>query len=99
MMFTSFSRAVPSMLQLAFWSALLTMADRISQALHVGCSPFRTAAAPARCGVAIDVPSKNAKHGGALQNDAGIELRTFWPGASTSGLTRKSTSVGPRLEK
>ena len=33
-----------------------------------------------------------------LQN-AGIELRTFTPGATTSGLMRKSTSVGPWLEK
>ena len=29
----------------------------------------------------------------------GIELSTFTPGATTSGLTRKSTSVGPWLEK
>jgi len=28
---------------------------------------------------------------------AGIELSTLTPGATTSGLTRKSTSVGPWL--
>jgi hypothetical protein len=48
---------------------------------------------------AIDVPWKNAKHGGAAQNPCGIELNTLTPGATTSGLTRKSTSVGPWLLK
>jgi hypothetical protein len=45
------------------------------------------------------VPWKNAKHGGAAQDWCGIELSTFTPGATTSGFTRKSTSVGPWLEK
>src|SRR5512133_1921840 len=68
------------------------MAERIAAADQSGCAPIRTAAEPARCGVAIDVPWKNA------HLLPGIELRTFTPGATTSGLTRKSTSVGPWLE-
>jgi hypothetical protein len=43
------------------------------------------------------VPWKNAKHGGVAQNWWGIELSTLTPGATTSGFTRKSTSVGPWL--
>src|SRR5712691_6262332 len=74
-------------------SAVLTIAERTSAADQLGCWPSTTAAEPARCGVAIDVPWKNAQHG------AGIELSTLTPGATTSGLTRKSTSVGPRPEK
>ncbi len=58
---------------------------------------------PARCGVAIEVPWKNAQHGvvpvPVLHVQRGCELSTFTPGATTSGLTRKSTSVGPQLEK
>jgi len=53
---------------------------------------------PARWGVAIDVPWKKAKHGGASQYDAGIDESTLTPGATTSGLIRASTSVGPWLE-
>ena len=34
-----------------------------------------------------------------LHVQRGCELSTFTPGATTSGLTRKSTSVGPQLEK
>src|SRR6266498_105634 len=79
------------------WSAVLTIAERTSAADQSGCSPRTTAADPARCGVAIDVPWKNAKHGGASQKVCGIELSTLTPGATTSGFTRKSTSVGPRL--
>jgi hypothetical protein len=45
------------------------------------------------------VPWKKAKHGAPPQYDVGMELRTFTPGATTSGLTRKSTSVGPWLLK
>jgi hypothetical protein len=88
-----------------FSSAVLTTAERTAQAGQFGCCPSTTAADPARCGVAIDVPWKNAQHGvgKAGVHDSGpvpgIELSTFTPGAVTSGLTRKSTSVGPRLEK
>ena len=99
-MFGSVTSVVPSLAALMTpRSAVLTIADRICQASQSGCAPRTTAAEPARCGAAIEVPLKNAKHGGAEQNAAGIELSTFSPGAITSGLTRKSTSVGPWLEK
>src|SRR5262249_16656412 len=68
-------------------SAVLTMADRTSAALQSGCCPMMTAAEPARCGVAIEVPWKNAQHPRSPQSP-GIEERTFTPGATTSGLTR-----------
>ena len=80
-------------------SAVLTTALRTAQAGQDGCCWRMTAAAPARCGVAIDVPWKNAKHGSPSQKLVGIDDRTFTPGAMTSGLTRRSTSVGPSLEK
>src|SRR5215211_5061186 len=75
------------------------MAERICAADQLGCCPRTTAAEPARCGVAMEVPWKKAKHGGASQNWCGIELSTFTPGATTSGFTRKSTSLGPWLLK
>src|SRR5204862_281014 len=79
------------------WSAVLTTAERICAADQSGCCCRTTAAEPARCGVAIDVPWKNAKQGLPPQKDTGIELSTLTPGAMTSGLIRKSTSVGPWL--
>ena len=46
------------------------------------------------------MPWKNAQQSAdPPQNERGIELRTLTPGETTSGLTRKSTSVGPWLEK
>src|SRR5436305_10818646 len=87
------------MLRRTTLSAGFTMAERTSASDQSGCCWRRIAAEPARCGVAIDVPWKNAKHGGDAQNAAGIELSTLTPGATTSGLTRKSTSVGPWLLK
>src|SRR5690242_12050769 len=80
-------------------TAVFTIAERMSAADQSGCSPRRKAAVPARCGVAIEVPWKNAKHGGVAQNACGIDESTFTPGATTSGFTRKSTSVGPWLLK
>src|SRR5436305_8471903 len=87
------------MLRRTTLSAGFTMAERTSASDQVGCCWRTTAAEPARCGVAIEVPWKNAQHGGAAQNACGIELSTLTPGATTSGLIRKSTSVGPWLEK
>src|SRR5438046_5423900 len=75
-------------------SPVLTIAERTSAADQPGCCWRTMAAEPARCGVAIDVPWKNAKHGGVAQKAAGIELRKLTPGATTSGLTRESKSVG-----
>src|SRR6266571_5032313 len=74
---------------IALASAVLMTAERTCSADSHGRWPSTTAAEPARCGVAIDVPWKNAKHGGAAQPNAGIELMTFTPGATTSGLIRK----------
>src|SRR4029079_691786 len=79
--------------------AVFTIAERISAADQSGCCARTTAAVPARCGVAIDVPLKNAKHGGVAQAFAGTDDSTLTPGATRSGLTRKSTSVGPALVK
>src|SRR5918995_2651392 len=82
-------------------TAVFTIAERTSADVQSGCWSITTAAEPATCGVAIDVPWKNAQHDGVVctQVCAGCELRTFTPGATTSGLTRNWTSVGPMLEK
>ena len=73
-----------------------------SSAPHSGCALFSTAAAPATCGVAIEVPF-----------DAGVLVvgriwpgsrRAAWaatmstPGAVMSGLIAPSPVRGPRLE-
>src|SRR5206468_11241592 len=99
LMFTLFCNAPVEKLRSTPVSAVLTIAERTSAADQPRCCWRMTAAEPARCGVAIDVPWKNAKQGGAAQNACGIELSTLTPGATTSGLTRKSTSVGPWLLK
>src|SRR5690606_5754198 len=57
-----------------------------------GAALHRTATAPARCGVAIDVPLK------AAYPSPGSAERTFTPGAEMLGLTRPS-SPAPRDEK
>ena len=75
------------------------MAERTCGADQPGFVARTAAAAPARCGDDIDVPWKNAQHGGVPQNELGIDESTFTPGATTSGLTRQSLSVGPWLEK
>src|ERR687897_2340855 len=82
-------------------TAVFTIAERTSAAVQPGCCSITTAADPATCGVAIDVPWKNAQQEGVFCThlSAGCELRTFTPGATTSGLTRNWTSVGPMLEK
>src|SRR5712691_6353519 len=102
--FTSVSQHAPLLVFNTFSSAVFTTAERTAQDGQFGCWPSKTAAEPARCGVAIEVPWKNAQHGTGNAGthvsvpEPGIELSTFTPGAVTSGLTRKSTSVGPRLE-
>src|SRR5918996_2502852 len=82
-------------------TAVFTIAERTSAAVQSECWSMTTAAVPATCGVAIDVPWKNAQQDGSVCSQAhpGCELRTFTPGATTSGLTRNFTSVGPWLEK
>ena len=82
-------------------TAVFTMADRTSGAIQVGWASSTSAAVPATCGVAMDVPWKNAQQDGSVCSHAhaGCELNTFTPGATTSGLIRNFTSVGPSLEK
>src|ERR1700704_6134715 len=83
--------------------AVLTSADLICCGDQSGCSCFSRAAEPATCGVAIEVPWKNAKQGGLEQELIRIELYTFTPGATTSGLISARSFVpmnaGPLLEK
>src|SRR4030095_15523000 len=83
-------------------SAWFTSADLICAGDQSGCSCRSTAAPPARCGVAIDVPVKNAHPEPSPGHPAGlpthvIELRTFTATEATSGLRAKSTRVGPWL--
>src|SRR5215475_10154792 len=91
---------VPVTASLTTNSARLTSADLICAGDQVGCSCKSTAAPPAMCGVAIEVPVKNAQPEPLSGQPAGlpthvIELRTLTPTEVTSGLTAKSTSVGP----
>src|SRR6266508_2111968 len=81
-------------------SAVLTRADFTRAGDQVGWRASSTAADPAMCGVAMDVPLKNAQasalHGLA---EHGMELRTLTPTDVRSGLTARSTFVGPWLLK
>ena len=83
-------------------SARLTSADLICAGVQSLCSCRSTAAPPAMCGVAIEVPVKNAHPEPSPGQPAGlsthvIELRTLTATEAMSGLTAKSTSVGPWL--
>ena len=83
-------------------SARFTSADLICAGDQSGCSCRSTAAPPAMCGVAIDVPEKNAHPEPSPGHPAGlpthvIELRTLTATEATSGLRAKSTTVGPWL--
>src|SRR3989454_3659105 len=85
-------------------SARLTSADLTCAGDHDGLRPRSTAAEPAMCGVDIDVPLKKAHPVPSPGQVSGlpthvIELRTFTPTEVTSGLTAKSTAVGPWLLK
>src|SRR5215203_2525068 len=77
--------------------AVLTIAERTCSAVQAGWSARTTAAAPARCGVAMLVPPRKPKQGGALHVQAGWALSTSAPGATTSGLISRSPCVGPWL--
>ena len=81
-------------------SARLTSADLTCAGDQDGWSCNNTAADPAICGVAIDVPVKNAHPVPSPGQLAGlptheIELRTLTATEVTSGLMAKSTAVGP----
>src|SRR5262245_15264136 len=78
-------------------SARLTSADLICAGVQSLCSCNRTAAEPAICGVDIEVPLRKA-HGASPQSTGSVltqELRTLTPTEVRSGLTAKSTLVGP----
>ena len=79
---------------------MFTRADFTCAGDQSGCAASRSAAEPVVCGVAIEVPWKNA-YEGAYVPSALIEKTlesTLTPGAVTSGLIRNVYGVGPRLE-
>src|SRR5436853_1459966 len=85
-------------------SARLTSADLTCAGDHDGLRPRSTAAEPAMCGVDIDVPLKKAHPVPSPGQVSGlpthvIELRTLTPTEVRSGLTARSTIVGPWLLK
>src|SRR5262249_29860462 len=78
-------------------SARFTSADLICAGVQSLCSCKSTAAEPAICGVDIEVPLRKA-HGASPQSTGSVltqELRTLTPTEVKSGLTAKSTLVGP----
>src|SRR5215471_16538222 len=78
-------------------SARFTSADLICAGSQSLCSCKSTAAEPAICGVDIEVPLRKA-HGAPPQSTGSVltqELRTLTPTEVKSGLTAKSTLVGP----
>src|SRR6266542_2704363 len=97
---------VPVIASLITRSARFTSADLICAGDQSGFSCRSTAAEPAMCGVDMEVPLKKAQgasvpspvvvHGKSVPTHV-IELRTFTPTEVTSGLTAKSTAVGPWL--
>src|SRR5262249_40717791 len=91
---------VPVIASLTNKSARLASADLICAGDQSGCNANSTAAEPAMCGVDIEVPWKNAQPEPSSGQPAPlfthvIELKTFTPTEVTSGLTAKSTKVGP----
>src|SRR5206468_4390618 len=85
-------------------SARFTSADLTSAGDQSLCNCSSTAAEPAMCGVDMDVPLKKAQPVPSPGQVSGlpthvIELRTLTPTEVRSGLTAKSTAVGPWLLK
>src|SRR6266550_3418947 len=85
-------------------SAWLTSTDLICAGDQLESRFKSTAADPAMCGVDIDVPLKNAHPVPSPGQVSGlptqvIELRTLTPTEVRSGLTARSTIVGPWLLK
>src|SRR5690242_15845435 len=72
-------------------------ADFTCQADHVGCCWSSRAAAPATCGVAIDVPANTENVDPVVAG--GVEESTSSPGAAMSGFRKWPKSVGPADEK
>ena len=77
--------------------AVETSADFTFAGVHVGCSWSSSAAAPATCGVAIDVPSKTANRDGFVFGS--VDERICPPGAERSGFSACPNAVGPADEK
>src|SRR5213080_2277752 len=93
---------VPVLASFTTRSARLTRADLTSAGDQSECRFSSTAAEPAMCGVDIDVPLKKAQASSPAHSSAPtqlIELRTFTPTDVRSGLTARSTLVGPWLLK
>ena len=77
--------------------AVATSADFNCAGVHVRCSCSSSATEPATCGVAIDVPSKEANRDASIRGS--VEERIWPPGAETSGLSSCPNAVGPPEEK
>src|SRR5439155_2367845 len=78
-------------------AAVETSAERTCGGVHEGCSWSSSAAAPATCGVAIDVPSRTAKRDGSKRGR--VEERIWPPGAAMSGFRSWPNAVGPAEEE
>src|SRR6266536_598691 len=94
----------PVLASLITKSARLTRADLTCAGDQVEWRSSSTAAEPAMCGVDIDVPLKKAHPVPSSGQPPPlpthvIELRTLTPTEVRSGLTAKSTAVGPWLLK
>src|SRR5207244_650165 len=72
-------------------------ADLTCGVVHVGWCCTSSAAAPATCGVAIDVPAKTENVEPVV--NGGVDDRTSRPGAEMSGFKNQPKSVGPADEK
>ena len=72
-------------------------ADLTCHGVQPGCCCSSSAAAPATCGVAIDVPAKTENVEPVVAG--GVEESTSSPGAETSGFSMCPKSVGPADEK
>src|SRR6266487_6903337 len=94
----------PVLASLITKSAWLTSADLTCAGDQSGWRSSNTAADPAMCGVDIEVPLKKAQPLPSSGQVSGLpthvmELRTLTPTEVRSGLTAKSTAVGPWLLK
>src|SRR5690606_7835927 len=76
------------------WVAVFMMTALTCCGVHVGCAARTSAAMPATCGEAIDVPVSVV--GIDPVPEAAEEIRV--PGAATSGLTTPSEPCAPREE-
>ncbi len=75
------------------------MADFTAIGDHVGCFPKKSAAAPATCGAAIEVPERKSKLRPRGSGEKAARMAT--PGPEMSGFSRSPPlpTDGPREEK